>query len=169
MKRINNKGFMLAEIIIVSAILATALVGLFATFSKMFIEYEKRSVYESIDAIYFGRGIARSDNNLLTFFEEKNTNVYKEINSTSNEYTKKYKVVHSYVLKYNQEAIESLITNVTTLSEKYKEYLKYLKNNLDFNDGSCNYIIVTELSDNCDGDGCYEDNGNINLGYYKIN
>ena len=59
MKKINNKGFMLAEIIIVSAILATALVGLFATFSKMFIEYEKRNDYESIDAIYVSRGIAK--------------------------------------------------------------------------------------------------------------
>ena len=45
MKKMNNKGFMLAEIIIVSAILATALVGLFATFSKMFLEYEKRNSY----------------------------------------------------------------------------------------------------------------------------
>lgn len=168
MKRINNKGFMLAEIIIVSAILATALVGLFATFSKMFIEYEKRSVYESIDAIYYARAISSSDSGLTSFNSDEVFKGYKQINN-SNNINKKYQVVHSYVIKYDADSIDKLLTGVNTLSEKYKEYLKYLKNNLDFNDGSCNYIIVTELSDNCDLNGCYEDNGNINLGYYKIN
>ena len=71
MKKMNNKGFMLAEIIVVSAILATALVGLFTTFSKMFLEYEKRSVYESVDAIYFGRAISRGNSDLTTFDGEE--------------------------------------------------------------------------------------------------
>lgn len=161
MKRMNDKGFMLAEIIIVSAILAMALVGLFATFSKMFLDYEDRGQYESIDAIYASRSIAK-------YYKNSTEDYYEEI---KNDYTKKNHVVHSYILKYDDDAIKELLNDTnTTLKEGYREYLKYLKNNLDFNDHSCYYFIVTELSDTCDNDGenCEEDNANVSFGYYKI-
>lgn len=165
MGKINKKGFMLAEIIIVSVILATALVSLFATFCKIFLEYEKRSVYESVDAIYASRGMAKYYSDLLEF--DSPSDQFKKIDNI--QFLKKYKVVDSYIIRYTLDSVDSLLSDDTIiLNEKYKEYLEYLKNNLDFNDVTCNYIIVTEISDNCDVNKCYEDNGNISFGYYKI-
>ena len=56
----NKKGFMLAEIIIVSVVVMIGLVGLFSFVSKIFLEYDKRIVYDNVDATYVARGLAES-------------------------------------------------------------------------------------------------------------
>lgn len=170
MKKVNNRGFMLAEIIIVSAILATALVGLFATFSKVFIEYEKRNDYNSVDAIYASRGIYKFYNDLLSLetSESYKKKSYKKI-EIKNEFSKKYKILQSYYVKYDFDALNNL-ANDSSLTVKFLDYVNYLKNNLDYTDRTSNYIIITEVSDKCNDDliSC-EDNANVGFGYYRVN
>ena len=48
----NNKGFMLAEVVIVSAILITTLTSLYAGFARVYKAYEERSSFFDIDSIY---------------------------------------------------------------------------------------------------------------------
>ena len=48
----NNKGFMLAEVVIVSAVLITTLVSLYAGFAKVYKAYEERSSFFDTDSIY---------------------------------------------------------------------------------------------------------------------
>lgn len=173
MRKNNNKGFMLAEIIIVSAILATALVGLFATFSRTYLEYEKRNDYNHVDAIYVSRGLVNTldvsslaaDDGFYSPIElndfMKKYGVVKSKNTTIDEY-------QSYVLRYKTDAFEELENN-SNLTYKFKEYVSFLKNNLDFEE-AFDYIIISEVSDNCDTNrvACKEDNANVGLGYYKF-
>ena len=51
----NNKGFMLAEVIIVSAIIVTVLVTMYSSLNKLYIKYDEVSRYYNIDAIYAGK------------------------------------------------------------------------------------------------------------------
>lgn len=51
----NNKGFMLAEVIIVSAIIVTVLVTMYSGLNKLYIKYDEVSRYYNIDAIYAGK------------------------------------------------------------------------------------------------------------------
>ncbi len=52
MKKLGSKGFMMAEVIIVSTIILTTLVGLYTIFNRMYIVYTERSYYNNIDAVY---------------------------------------------------------------------------------------------------------------------
>ena len=48
----DNRGFMMAELIIVSAIIITTLVALYASFSKMYSNYAERGYYLDVDGKY---------------------------------------------------------------------------------------------------------------------
>ena len=48
----DNRGFMMAELIIVSAIIITTLVALYASFSKMYSTYSERGYYLDVDGKY---------------------------------------------------------------------------------------------------------------------
>ena len=50
--KLNNKGFMLAEIIIVSAIIITTVVGLYKGFSNTYTAYETRNSYYDAKTTY---------------------------------------------------------------------------------------------------------------------
>lgn len=75
---------MLAEIIIVSVVVMVALVSLFTFTIKMFIQYDKRIVYDNVDATYVARGLA--ENYIKDFikneFKDENTK-YKRYNIES--------------------------------------------------------------------------------------
>lgn len=48
----NNKGFMMAEVIVVSSIILVALVGLYASYNKIFSVYNKRVDYYDVATLY---------------------------------------------------------------------------------------------------------------------
>ena len=53
----NNKGFMLAEVVITSTIILTALVSLYVTFNKLYSNYNTRNSYYNIDGFYAIKGM----------------------------------------------------------------------------------------------------------------
>lgn len=57
MCKLNRKGFMMAEVVIVSTIILGTLVGLYSIFSKMYVVYTERSYYYNVDAVYALRNI----------------------------------------------------------------------------------------------------------------
>ena len=57
MIKLNCKGFMMAEVIIVSTVILGTLVGLYTIFNKMYIVYTERSYYYNVDAVYAGESI----------------------------------------------------------------------------------------------------------------
>lgn len=52
MNKMNNKGFLLAESLIVSTFVLTVLIYLFAQFKNLMIEYKKSYIYNSVEDIY---------------------------------------------------------------------------------------------------------------------
>ena len=60
----NNKGFMLAEVVVTSTIVLTSLISLYITFNKLYNNYEIRSNYYDVDGIY---AIKNMINNLICF------------------------------------------------------------------------------------------------------
>ena len=53
----NNGGFMLVELVIVSAVVILSMVSLYTGFNKVYIAYNERSRYYSIDCLYAGEAI----------------------------------------------------------------------------------------------------------------
>ena len=48
----NNKGFMLAEAIISGTIIITSMILLYQTFNRIYVKYQEKNNYYSIDAVY---------------------------------------------------------------------------------------------------------------------
>ena len=55
--RKDNRGFMLAEVIIVSSIVVTVLVTMYTGLNKLFVKYDELSRYYNVDAIYMAKNV----------------------------------------------------------------------------------------------------------------
>jgi hypothetical protein len=52
MKKINNKGFLLAESLITATFVLTVLIYLFSQFKNLMVEYKKNYQYNNVQDIY---------------------------------------------------------------------------------------------------------------------
>ena len=157
MKKNNNKGFMMAELVIVSAVIVTTLTLLYATYSKMYIVYQERSNYYNIDASYAAKNIytnllknnefnnsnfgdINNDNFSVTLVDNSNC---KKINSDFCSLLKTtYNLNSAFLVKYNSSTIENL-----SGTKIQKDYFKYLSTSLDYTE-NFSYIVIVELKDN---------------------
>lgn len=125
----NNKGFMMAEVVVVSSIIIVTLVGLYTSYNKILSLYNQRINYYDINTLY-ELGNIRKNTNLST---------YKSKDYIVDETYKKV-----YYLNHN-DIID--LTGVT--NETFKDYLIYLKDSTKF---ETEYILIME---NCiDDDKC---------------
>ena len=131
----NNKGFMMAEVVVVSSIILVVLVGMYMSYSKIFILYNQRINYYDASTLY---ELAYIRDNKLGDLTLDSTN---DIDGDVVYYVDKNKVKDKTVSK-------------TELNETFKEYLDYLSTSLDFdnmnvNDQIVDYILIMEK---CDSD-----------------
>lgn len=138
----NNSGFMLAELVIVSAIVIGTMVALYTGFNSSYINYKERSKYYSIDCLYAGQTIK---NLLIDEFKLtaliNNTSSYQDINTycqsigentAFNQYCQevysRYNIQKMYLIKYNQDNINFLINNQEFIKNDIalEKYLKVL-------------------------------------------
>ena len=81
----NKKGFMMAEVIVVSAVIVVTLVGLYASYNKIFSLYNQRLNYYDVATLYELAYIR--DNNIDNILNTINTK--KEINGSTIYYIEK--------------------------------------------------------------------------------
>ena len=155
----NNKGFMLAEVVIVSAILITTLTSLYVGFARVYKAYEERSNFFDIDSIYALKNIEDALINEGIFNEiinTVNTNGYVSYkkDSVSNDnyidaYIEKimlnYDIEYFYITKYSTNNIANII-NIDNENIVFNDFLDYLNKNLDFS-LNYNYLFVSKTID----------------------
>ena len=128
--KLNKKGFMMAEVIVVSSIVLITLTSLYISYNKIYSTYKKRINYYDVSIIYDLDQIRRNE---VIDAPTDNTK-YKK-------YSKSNTTVYIIPLKDNKIADTNLSQENTT----FNEYLKYLKNSITVN--NCNYILVMEKCD----------------------
>lgn len=164
--KLNKKGFMLAEVVVVSVVIATVLVTAFTALSRLSSAYETRNRYYDIDAAYMAiqaNDIIVKDSNVNNFVkEDKLLDLCKEereiedyLKQTFDKKTNT--LINFYFSPYKKTKLVS--TSITTNSKQtFKDYLSYLSNNLNF-DEKYTYLIITErcnIVDNVvDENDCY--------------
>ncbi len=155
----NNKGFMLAEVVIVSAVLITTLVSLYAGFAKVYKAYEERSSFFDTDSIYALKSIEDTliDEGLFNnIINEINTSNYVSylaenltddsyINSYLKELLGNYNIEYFYITKYDSESLTTIIESDDN-NIIFNDFLKYLQKNLTF-DNNYNYIFLSKTKD----------------------
>ena len=138
----NNKGFMMAEVIVVSAVIMVTLVGLYTSYNKIFSLYNQRLNYYDVATLYELAYIR--DNNIEEILDMVNTK--KEINNSTVYYTE-------------TEKVKSKGINTSGLNTTFKDYLNYLATSIDFDNMKINgelveNILIMEICNVTDRNNC---------------
>lgn len=132
----NNKGFMMAEVVVVSSIIIVALVGLYTSYNKIFSIYNQRLNYYDISTLY-QLAYVRDSIDFSTVYPSISEAVYTDDSS----------VVY-YVNKYD-------IVNLNVDNITYKEYLDFLIGSLEVDNMNIDGKDVTNIliMEKCEIDG----------------
>lgn len=160
--RINRKGFMLAEVVVVSVIVCVCLVSLATGISRVSKAYDTRNRYYDVNALYMAEKA-----NLYLIEDDGDININKLIsngdstkvnNDNLNNIISFYKsdassTTNIYFSKYSKSNIENL--KGAGDKQTYKDFIDYLGGHLDFEgeDKGYEYILVSEIC-NSEND-CY--------------
>ena len=161
----NNKGFMLAEVVVTSALLLTMMIGLFYTFNRTYTRYETISKYKNIDGMYILQYIMEymyndiNNDNINKIIQKKENKEYyylienKVCKLTNNKYCEKlketYNINNLVIVNEIKEDIRSLKDKVT--NQTFKDYIDYIEKYYPLNDYTKDsYLVIVEynLSDN---------------------
>ena len=124
---------MLAEVVVVSAVISTVLVTMYIAINRVSSAYETRNSYYDIDALFFAEEI----NDLI---KDKAPPAKQEL-SLGDLYT----AYQSLGYKANGYYITpSTLNNTIEGKQTLKDFMSYLKTKLS-NDNNYTYIIVSEL------------------------
>lgn len=159
MKNINNKGFMLAEVIIVSAVIFTTLVGLYKGFSNTYKAYEtKNSYYDSktiyalknmenflIDEMILNKNITNNTNKYIEITDNLDTNQYHK--TFINKFITEYNIKSIYILQFDKSALTKLKAN-TKVDNDFDKYIDYIiDENIDnFDSSKYSYILIAKTN-----------------------
>lgn len=149
----NRKGFMMAEVVVVSAIVLMTLTALYVSYNKIYTTYQKRINYYDITSLYklgFYRdmlfnNIDENNELLINSILEKKMNKldvleylkqYVEIETIDN-----YKTTDTvYLIKDPIENInDNALKDISSIT--FKEYIKYLKDAVKIDS---NYLMTME-------------------------
>lgn len=170
----NNKGFMLAEVVVTSTLLLTIMVSLFFAFNRIYTRFNNITKYKNIDGMFAIENMIEyminetGNNNINNILLSKENNNYKYIidnkicklsdNNYCNEIQKTYKINNLIIVNQTLDSINSLsVTNNT-----FKDYINYLKKYYPFDDYTKNsYLIIIEYKTN-------DDNNENNYNYSSL-
>lgn len=149
MSKFGNKGFMMAEVVVVSVIVAVTLVTLYTSVNRLTTAFNLRNRYYDLDCLNLS--IAVNDEliksgDIETLLSSSSSDVNTNI---KNLYTSDYKRVNVYYVKNNTSLDTGAING--NLNTTAKDYFSYLQKNYD---NKYNYYIVSELC-KIGADDCY--------------
>ena len=155
---LNNKGFMLAEVIISASVIIVTLVSLYAGFARVYKAYEIRSTYYDADSVYALKTISDYFIDEMVFNSYissiNNTNKYvkfekigtpsNKIDAFINKMIENYNFKHFYLTRYNSDYLES----IESISSDLEEYIDFLNSDgvID-DDANYKYIFISETND----------------------
>ena len=127
---------MLAEVVVVSAVISTVLVTMYIAINRVSSAYETRNSYYDIDALFFAEEI----NDLIKDKElQADSNPKLSLGDLFTAYQSLgYKEANGYYIT------PSTLNNTIEGKQTLKDFMSYLKTKLS-NDNNYKYIIVSEL------------------------
>lgn len=143
--RLNNRGFMMTEVIITCSIVVLTLVGLFTSYNRTYLRYKERSNYYNVDNSYacnYLKELLIESNILYT-----NTSNYYYIDSHINEKFEvlfnNYNITSAILVDLSKtDNISGLITN--DKNNTYKDYLNYLNDSIIYDLSQDKYVLIIE-------------------------
>ncbi len=145
----HQKGFMLAEVIVVSTIVITVLTSLYISFNKLYSNYKVRFKYYDANGLYAASKISNFYideflfSNYLNDLENNDITDISCNNSRSDyNYCKKifdtYNVIKMYLVKYD-------LTGKNFSNELINDYVSYLTSSDNWEKDLYNYRIIVVM------------------------
>ena len=138
---------MLAEVVVVSVVIATTLVTLYVALNRLISAFDTRNTYYDIDAAYLAvevNNILIEDGTINTLIlNQEIKDVSSDASNIINLYSGNKKV---YFSPYSNEKINSIQAVVD--NKTFKDYIVYLSDNLNYGH-PYTYVIISEI---CDAD-----------------
>ena len=142
----NNKGFMMAEVIVVSAIILVFMTGLYLSYGKLFGQYNTRINYYDSEtlyaAAYYRDTLIKEDNMNDALAYAKTKRLSKLF---TDNYIDKNNSGDNLVLVYNPN---QNLSRVTGVKKTFTDYVNYLRTSMKF---TSNYVLLLER---CYNDDC---------------
>lgn len=147
----NNKGFMMAELIVVSSIILLVLVGLYESYNKLYSVYKTRISYYDVTSLYklgFYRDVLRDEDELENVKNDSIVNpvlVYNSKNLSSGVFALSLvdddynDIAYMVNIKNNKIDIDYFNNKVHVT---FLDYIDYLNGSVDFS--SMEYVMLIE-------------------------
>lgn len=141
--KLGRNGFMLVEVVVVSAVIATVLVTMFIAINRVSSAYSTRDSYNSVDALYLAMAVndILRENNDLSDLVCNNSNANEITDSSLKEVYKDIGSINLYYSPYDRDKVLSLKKNKAT----FDGFIDYISNKLDYSNTNYNYLIISEL------------------------
>lgn len=159
--KLNRKGFMMAEVVVVSVIICTVLVTLYTALARINNAYDTRNRYYDIDTLYFTEEInyslissglinklIQNENSVKVTLEGQGIDL-NEISSFYNSNNKGETKIYFSLYKKNDV---NKLANLTGLNETFKDYITYANDHFNYNE-DYEYMLITEMCKT--NDDCY--------------
>lgn len=149
----NKKGFLLAETIIVSSVVITALIVIYMQFIKVDNSYYKSFNYNNVNDLYLANQFKNFifDNDKNKLFNSINTeNLYLDVTSCDSTYFTEYVYCSNLINAIDAKKIIIIKNSITDLininnydlSDNLKTFIQNIKSNDE------GYRLIIEFNDN---------------------
>lgn len=147
----ENKGFMLAEVIVVSTIVITVLTALYMSFNKLYANYQLRFQYYDVNGLYASSKINNlyTDEYLLcTYLKQLETNDIVDISCKkgSKEYSMCQKIFSTYQVQ-RMYLVNYDLKDKNFHNPLIDDYISYLGENDNQETSTYHYRIIAVLQD----------------------
>ena len=150
--KLNNKGFMMAEVVVVSAIVLVTLTSLYASYNKIYSLYSTRLNYNDVQTLYKlvyyrdciiknGKMSTAKNNSSSGSVDITDGTTYLNDNDMKcNDCSEKIYFINNDKANINRNVIDSFPVNQT-----YKDYVTYLADAVNLSESD--YVMIMEKCD----------------------
>ena len=152
MMRMNRKGFMMAEVVVVSAIVLIFLASLYISYNQIYSKYRSRSAYYDSVALYrlsYFRDILIENKKLVDVLEQAKTNKVISVYDTDSAEESLFQLSsdgsakdRAFIIYNNKQNFSGNELDSLDIHQTFKEYINYLSTSADFTNSD--YVMVLE-------------------------
>lgn len=125
MNRVGNKGFLLAEALIVSTFVLTVLIYLFVQFKNIMIDYKKNYSYNTVEDIYNLGSLSKYiDHNNLSFNSGK---IYESGNFRDDMFSQMASEMNIDYILYTDSDVEKIKNSISQYDQDVIDFISKVK------------------------------------------
>jgi len=153
--KLNNKGFMMAELIVVSSIVLVTIAGMYTSYNKIFSIYKSRIGYYDVNTLYrlgYYRDIMVEDESIIAITNQAKT---AKIVNVTNGILKEEGVQEKVFVIYNKKTSINgeIFQGIKDINPTFVDYADYLSETIE-NFNKYNYMMIIERCENNSVDNC---------------